>query len=204
MDDKELQAKVKWLTQNCSFLVKRDILVEELAELLNETNSPRLHINKWSNDKIIEEFSDVYLMLWQICIYLGEDTIEDYIVNYEDKESMVFSKESMTFLQKATQAIWLISKIRREQDVVKNFYEFRAVIYLLVDHIYDNLIDLNNTKSNNILKKIRETVIAKVLRQEKRIESEKAIETYATHDLDIINGLVKELNDGSDSAETSD
>jgi hypothetical protein len=183
MDDKDLLEKVKYLTQHCAFPVKRDILVEELSELLEVTNSPRLCISKWSSEKVLEEFADVYLMLWQMVIYLGEDDIEDYICNYEHFGEMKYEIVSMTFLQKAMHAIWTISKMRRDPNIPKNFVEFRGVIYLLCDHVQTNLVNLRLQKANDILAKIREIVVYKVERQMKRIEEEK---------------------NGSNSAETSD
>lgn len=183
MDDKELLEKVKYLTQNCAFPVKRDIFVEELAELLEVTNSPRLCITKWSSEKVLEEFADVYLMLWQMVIYLGEDDIEDYICNYEHFGEMKYEIVSMTFLQKAMHAIWTISKMRRDPNIPKNFVEFRGVIYLLCDHIQANMVNLRLQKANDILTKIREIVVYKVERQMKRIEEEMAPEIYCKNDV---------------------
>lgn len=183
MDDKELLEKVRYLTKNCAFPVKRDILVEELSELLEVTNSTRLYISKWSSEKVLEEFADVYLMLWQMVIYLGEDSIEDYICNYEHFGEMKYEIASMTFLQKAMHAIWTISKMKRDPNIPKNFVEFRGVIYLLCDHIQTNMENLRLQKANEILAKIRENIEYKVERQTKRIEEEK---------------------NGSNSAETSD
>lgn len=178
MDDKELQAKVIYLTRNCSFLVKRDILVEELAELLKETNSPRLHINKWSNDKILEEFSDVYLMLWQMCVYLGEDNIENYLQNFEKTENLEFNRVEMTFLEKAMDTIWVTSKLRRQENVISNSEIFRECIFLLADHMQMNIRTLKETKSIDIINKIREIVISKVKRQEIRVMQEAANGSY--------------------------
>lgn len=182
MDDRELLEKVRYLTKNCAFPVKRDILVEELAELLEVTNSSRLYISKWSSEKILEEFADVYLMLWQMVIYLGADEISDYIYDYEHSGEMKYAIVSMTFLQKAMHTIWTISKMRRDPNIPQNFIDFRCVIYLLCDHIQTNMTNLKLQKANNILAKIREIIIFKVERQIKRIEEEK---------------------NGSDSAETS-
>lgn len=246
MDDKELLAKVKYLTQNCAFPVKRDILakmkyltqnyafpvkrdilVEELAELLEVTNSPNLYISKWSSDKIIEEFADVYLMLWQMCIYLGDDTVESYIFNYEHSEEghaflATYNEETMTFLQKAMNAIWIVSKMRRDPNIPQNFVSFRGVIYLLSEHVQENLDHLKLTKANDVLTKIRNNVIYKVERQMKRIEEEIAPEISCKHDVlmceeeqyidtDIARSgyiLTKRemeaIKNGSNSAETSD
>lgn len=177
MDDKELLEKVKYLTKNCAFPVKRDILVEELSELLEVTNSTRLYISKRSSEKVLEEFADVYLMLWQMVIYLGEDEIEDYVCNYEHFGEMKYEIASMTFLQKAMHAIWTISKMKRDPNIPKNFMEFRGIIYLLCDHVQNNMENLRLQKANDILAKIREIVIYKVERQMKRIEEEHYIDT---------------------------
>lgn len=177
MDDKELLEKVKYLTKNCAFPVKRDILVEELSELLEVTNSTRLYISKRSSEKVLEEFADVYLMLWQMVIYLGEDEIEDYVCNYEYFGEMKYEIASMTFLQKAMHAIWTISKMKRDPNIPKNFMEFRGIIYLLCDHVQNNMENLRLQKANDILAKIREIVIYKVERQMKRIEEEHYIDT---------------------------
>lgn len=201
MDDKELLAKVKYLTQRCAFPVKRDILVEELAELLEVTNSPRLYISKWSSEKVLEEFADVYLMLWQMVIYLGDDTIEDYICNYKFSDEIKYDTASMTFLQKAMHAIWTISKMRRDPNIPKNFMEFRGVIYLLCDHVQTNMTNLRLQKANDIIAKIREIVIYKVERQMKRIEEEMAPEIYCKQDVLICEEALK---NGSNSAESSD
>lgn len=187
MDDKELLEKVKYLTKNCAFPVKRDILVEELAELLEVTNSPRLYISKWSSEKVLEEFADVYLMLWQMVIYLGDDTIEDYIYNFDITANDYSNIKEMTFLQKAMHAIWTISKMRRDPNIPKNFMEFRGIIWILCNHIQDNIDNLKSTKANDILAKIREIIIYKVERQTKRIEEE-----------------MEAFKNGSNSTETSD
>lgn len=205
MDDKELLEKVKYLTQHCAFPVKRDILVEELAELLEVTNSPRLCISKWSSEKILEEFADVYLMLWQMVIYLGEDDIEDYITNYEHFGEMKYEIVSMTFLQKAMHAIWTISKMRRDPNIPKNFVEFRGVIYLLCDHIQTNMVNLRLQKANDIIAKIRDIIVYKVERQMKRIEEEQYIDTDIARPGYILTKREMEaVKNGSDSAETSD
>lgn len=168
----ELVQKIKWLSANSKYLIKRDILVEELAELLEVLNSPRLFVSKWTSDAVVEEFADVYCILSQIVVYLGENTIEDYIENYEDKDAMTASVEGMTFLQKATHAIWIISKIRREQDVIQNFKEFRAVVYLLAEALESNLIRLREQKMDCVLDKIYDIIEFKVNRQVKRQEEE--------------------------------
>lgn len=205
MDDKELLEKVKYLTQHCAFPIKRDILVEELAELLEVTNSPRLYISKWSSEKVLEEFADVYLMLWQMVIYLGEDSIEDYICNYEHFGEMAYDVSSMTFLQKAMHAIWTISKMRRDPNIPKNFVEFRGVIYLLCDHVQTNMVNLRLQKANDILAKIREIVVYKVERQMKRIEEERYIDTDIARPGYILTKREMEaVKNGSNSAETSD
>ena len=207
MDDKELLAKVKYLAQPCAFPVLR--LVEELSELLEVTNSPRLYISKWSSEKVLEEFADVYLMLWQMVIYLGDDTIEDYISNYEHFGEMKYDTISMTFLQKAMHAIRTLSKMRRDPNIPKNFVEFRGIIYLLCDHIQTNMTNLNLQQANDVLAKIREIVVYKVERQMKRIEEEKALEISCKHDVlmcenvNIIDDKEVIIN-GSDSAESSD
>lgn len=175
----ELVQKIKWLSANSKYLIKRDILVEELAELLEATNSPRLYISKWTNESIIEEFADVYTMLSQIVVYLGENTVADYIENYEDKESMVASVETMSFLQKATHTIWVVSKIRREQDVINNFKEFRAVVYLLCEALESQLEHLRDIKQDDILDKIYDMIEFKVNRQVKRQEEE----LYGSYDV---------------------
>lgn len=202
MDDKELLEKVKYLTQYCAFPVKRDILVEELAELLEVTNSPRLYISKWSSEKVLEEFADVYLMLWQMVIYLGEDNIEEYIFNYEHFGEMKYEIASMTFLQKAMHAIWTISKMRRDPDIPKNFMEFRGIIYLLCDHIQTNMENLRLQQANDILAKIREIIIYKVERQTKRIEEEMV--DIARPGYILTKREMEAIENGSNSAETSD
>lgn len=198
MDDKELLEKVKYLTKHCAFPVKRDILVEELAELLEVTNSPRLYISKRSSEKVLEEFADVYLMLWQMVIYLGEDEIEDYICNYEHFGEMKYEIASMTFLQKAMHAIWTISKMRRDPNIPKNFVEFRGVIYLLCEHIRTNIENLVIQKADDVLKKIREIVEYKVERQMKRITD------IARPGYILTKREMEAIKNGSNSAETSD
>ena len=205
MDDKELLVKVKYLTQHCAFPVKRDILVEELAELLEVTNSPRLYISKWSSEKILEEFADVYLMLWQMVIYLGDDTIEDYIYNFDITANDYSNIKEMTFLQKAMHAIWTISKMRRDPNIPQNFVAFRGIIWILCNHIQDNIDNLKSTKSNDILAKIREIVEYKVERQIKRIEEEMAHMTDIARPGYILTKREMEaIKNGSNSAETSD
>ena len=176
MNDKELTNKVKTMVENCSFLVKRDILVEELAELLEVVNSPRLYISKWSNEKILEEFADVYLMTWQICLYLGEEDIEEYISNYDDIFNLQYKRVEWTFLQKSMHLIWVVSKMRRESysnKNTKNYTEFRAAIFLLADHLQTNMNNLHSTMSDEVIDKIRGIIEYKVERQLKRIEEEK-------------------------------
>ena len=202
MDDKELLAKVKYLTQHCAFPVKRDILVEELAELLEVTNSPRLYISKWSSEKALEEFADVYLMLWQMVIYLGDDTIEDYICNYKISGEVKYDTVSMTFLQKSMHAIWTISKMRRDPNIPKNFMEFRSIIYLLCDHVQTNMTNLRLQKANDILAKIREIVVYKVERQTKRIVEEMV--DIARPGYILTKREMEAIKNGSNSAETSD
>lgn len=202
MDDKELLEKVKYLTKNCAFPVKRDILVEELAELLEVTNSPRLYISKWSSEKVLEEFADVYLMVWQMVIYLGDDTIEDYICNYKFSDEIKYDTASMTFLQKAMHAIWTISKMRRDPNIPKNFVEFRGVVYLLCDHVQTNMTNLKLQKANDIIAKIREVVIYKVERQMKRIEEEMV--DIARPGYILTKREMEALKNGSNSAESSD
>lgn len=199
MDDKELLEKVRCLTKNCAFPVKRDILVEELSELLEVTNSTSLYISKWSSEKVLEEFADVYLMLWQIVIYLGEDSIEDYIFNYEHFGEMKYEITSMTFLQKAMHAIWTISKMRRYPNIPKNSMEFRGIIYLLCDHVQTNMENLRLQKVNDVLAKIREIIVYKVERQIKRIEEEMAPKIYCKHDV----LMCEEEKNGNNSAESS-
>lgn len=205
MDDKELLAKVKYLTQHCAFPVKRDILVEELAELLEVTNSPRLYISKWSSEKVLEEFADVYLMLWQMVIYLGDDTIEDYIYNFDITANDYSNIKEMTFLQKAMHAIWTISKMRRDPNIPQNFVAFRGIIYLLCDHIQTNMENLRLQKANDILAKIREFIVYKVERQIKRIEEELIQYTDIARPGYILTKREMEaINNGSNSAKTSD
>lgn len=201
MDDKELLEKVKYLTKHCAFPVKRDILVEELAELLEVTNSPRLYISKWSSEKVLEEFSDVYLMLWQMVIYLGDDTIEDYIYNFDITANDYSNIKEMTFLQKAMHAIWTISKMRRDPNIPQNFVAFRGIIWILCNHIQDNIDNLKSTKANDIIAKIRDIIVYKVERQMKRIEEEMAPEIYCKQDVLICEEALK---NGSNSAESSD
>lgn len=184
MNDKELRNKVKTMVENCSFIVKRDILVEELAELLEVINSPRLYINKWSNDKIIEEFSDVYLMTWQMCLYLGEEDIESFIDNYEDVYNLQYKRVEMTFLQKAMHCIWVVSKMRRDSYTnknTKNYTEFRAAIFLLADHLHTNMNNLHSTKCDETIDKIHNVIAYKVDRQLARIKEEKEVKENASY-----------------------
>lgn len=176
MNDMELTNKVKVMVENCSFLIKRDILVEELAELLEVVNSPRLYISKWSSEKILEEFADVYLMTWQMCLYLGEENIEQFVANYENVSQFQYKRVEMTFLQKAMHCIWVVSKMRRESYTnknVKNYTDFRAAIFLLADHLQTNINNLHSTKSNDVIAEIHKIIEYKVERQLKRIEEEK-------------------------------
>ena len=176
MNDLELTNKIKEMVANCSFLVKRDILVEELAELLEVINSPRLYISKWSNEKVLEEFADVYLCTWQMCLYLGEDNIEQYVSNYENINDYQYKRVEWTFLQKATHAIWTVSKMRRESysnKNVKNYTEFRAAIFLLADHLQTNMNNLKSTQCNEVIAEIRKIIEYKVERQLERIAAEK-------------------------------
>lgn len=187
--DKALTNKVKTMVESCSFLIKRDILVEELAELLEVINSPRLYINKWSNDKVIEEFADVYLMTWQMCMYLGEEDIESFIDNYDDIHNLQYKRVELSFLQKAMHCIWVVSKMRRESYTnknTKNYTEFRAAIFLLADHLQTNMNNLHSTKSDETVDKIFDVIKFKVDRQLARIKEEK-----------------EEKCNGSNSAETS-
>jgi len=182
--DKELTNKVKTMVENCSFLVKRDILVEELAELVEVINSPRLYINKWSNDKVLEEFTDVYLMTWQMCMYLGDDSIEEYISNYDDIHNLQYKRVEMTFLQKAMHVIWTISKLKRdtfEKRGSLNYTEFRASIFLLADHLNTNMNNLRSTKADEVIAKIHDILVYKVDRQLARIEEEKEVKENASY-----------------------
>lgn len=182
--DKALTNKVKTMVESCSFLIKRDILVEELAELLEVINSPRLYINKWSNEKVIEEFADVYLMTWQMCMYLGEESIEDFIDNYDDIHNLQYKRVEMTFLQKAMHVIWVVSKMRRESYTnknTKNYTEFRAAIFLLADHLYTNMNNLHSTMSDETVDKIFEVINFKADRQLERIKEEKEAKENASY-----------------------
>lgn len=176
MNDIQLTNKIKEMVANCSFLVKRDILVEELAELLEVINSPRLYISKWSNEKVLEEFADVYLCTWQMVMYLGEDNIEQYVSNYENINEYQYKRVEWTFLQKATHAIWTVSKMRRESysnKNVKNYTEFRASIFLLADHLQTNMNNLHSTQCDEVIAEIRKIIEYKVERQLERIAAEK-------------------------------
>lgn len=179
----EIIKKVARLTKSCEFSIKRDVLVEELAELMEVNNRQQLSLNKWTNDKVLEEFSDAYLMVSQVCVYLGEDSLEAYVDNYENKETMSESDRAMSFIQKATHLIWTVSKMRREPDIIKNYNEFRASVYLIAKLFDDNLSNLRCLKATEILNKIEEIMIFKLDRQIKRQEGG--------------------TEDGSDSAETS-
>lgn len=181
--NEEIKEKVKRLTKSCEFGIKRDVLVEELSELMEFNNRQQLSLNKWTNDKVLEEFADAYLMVSQVCVYLGEDSLESYVDNYENKESMSESDRAMSFIQKATHLIWTVSKMRREPDIIKNYTEFRASVYLIAKLFDDNLSNLRCLKATEILDKIEEIMIFKLDRQIKRQEGG--------------------TEDGSDSAETS-
>ena len=166
----EIIKKLARLTKSCEFGIKRDVLVEELAELMEVNNRQQLSLNKWTNDKVLEEFSDAYLMVSQVCVYLGEESLESYVDNYENAGAMFESDREMSFIQKATHLIWTVSKMRREPDIIKNYNEFRASVYLIAKLFDDNLSNLRCLKATEVLDKIEQIMIFKLDRQIKRQE----------------------------------
>lgn len=184
----EIKAKVKRLTQSCEFGIKRDVLCEELAELMEVNNRQQLTLNKWIGDKLIEEFADSYLMISQVCVYLGEESLEDYVDNYEKADELDYTVTTWSFIQKASHLIWTVSKMRREPDIIKNYTEFRASVYLVAKLFDEQLGNLRVLKADEILEKLKEVMIFKLNRQIARQE-----------------GIREEdLNDGSDTVKASD
>lgn len=174
---------VKRLTKSCEFGIKRDVLVEELAELIEVNNRPHLHLSKWSQPKLIEEFADVFLMVSQVCVYLGEESLGEYVENYEKKNQMIEMKDELTFLQKAMHLIWCVSKMRRDPDIIKNYEDFRASVWLVAEVLDKERAGLHETQADEVLKELYSVMEYKLKRQIKRQEG---------------------ISDGSDSAETSD
>ena len=166
----EIIKKVARLTKSCEFGIKRDVLVEELAELMEVNNRQQLSLNKWTNDKVLEEFSDAYLMVSQVCVYFGEESLEAYVDNYDNAGAMFESDREMSFIQKATHLIWTVSKMRREPDIIKNYNEFRASVYLIAKLFDDNMSNLRCLKATEVLNKIEQIMIFKLDRQIKRQE----------------------------------
>lgn len=184
--NEEIKGKVKRLTQSCEFGIKRDVLCEELAELMEVNNRQQLTLNKWISDKLIEEFADSYLMISQVCVYLGEDSLESYVDNYEKVGEIEYTSMTWSFIQKVSHLIWTVSKMRREPDIIKNYTEFRASVYLLAKLFDDQIGNLRCLKADEILKKLEEVMIFKLNRQIARQE-----------------GIKEEVNNGSNSTETS-
>jgi NTP pyrophosphatase (non-canonical NTP hydrolase) len=168
---------VKRLTKSCEFGIKRDVLVEELAELLEVNNRVHLYLSKWSQPNLIEEFADVFLMVSQVCVYLGEESLGDYVYNYEKKSQMIEKKSELTFLQKAMHLIWTVSKMRRDPDVIKNYEDFRASVWLVADAIDIELTRLHETQANEVLKVLYSVMEYKLRRQIRRQEGDNYIPT---------------------------
>lgn len=200
--NEEIKEKVKRLTQSCEFGIKRDVLCEELAELMEVNNRQQLTLNKWVSDKLIEEFADSYLMISQVCVYLGEESLEDYVDNYEKADEMDYTVSSWSFIQKASHLIWTVSKMRREPDIIKNYTEFRASVYLVAKLFDDQIGNLMVLKADEVLKKLEEIMIFKLIRQIERQEGIK-LTPLSPEEEAVIEKWKEYLNNGSDSAETS-
>lgn len=153
------------------FAVCRDIFQEELAELLERTNSNDLYLSKWSSESVIEEFADVVIMSTKMCLYFGESGIENYVENYEHKDSMFESVETLTWLQKTAHMMKIVSKSRRD-GLHTVHEEFRASLYLICEHVLKCIKHLEETGAEKNLKAISDTIDFKLDRQQKRIDDE--------------------------------
>ena len=138
---------VKRIVKTYDYLNQRDIFSEECAELIfamedfnirNIADADYDAINGRYVDTdtlkergaLVDELADVYIMCWEMCMYLGEDTIDAFLVSHN-----MIANNAATDIQRLAKIIKHISKCKRNDSVTnvkEAFEEFENSLYDLL------------------------------------------------------------------------
>ena len=138
---------VKRIVKTYDYLNQRDIFSEECAELIfamedfNIRNIADADYDAISGRHVdtdilkergalVDELADVYIMCWEMCMYLGEDTIDAFLVSHN-----MIANNAATDIQRLAKIIKHISKCKRNDSVTnvkEAFEEFENSLYDLL------------------------------------------------------------------------
>lgn len=172
---------VKRIVKTYDYLNQRDIFSEECAELIfamedfgvrnifaadYDALSGRYVDTNILKERgaLFDEMADVYIMCWEMCMYLGEDTVDAFLASHN-----MLANNASTDIQRLAKIIKQISKCKRN-DAVTNvkeaFEEFE-------DSLYDLLCSFSflGEVSKDILDK---KVTEKLTRQMARMDTDEA------------------------------
>lgn len=172
---------VKRIVKTYDYLNQRDIFSEECAELIfamedfGIRNIPDADYDALSGryvdtdilkerGALFDELADVYIMSWEMCMYLGEDTVDAFLVSRN-----MLANNASTDIQRLAKIIKQISKCKRNDSVTnvkEAFEEFE-------DSLYDLLCSFSflGEVSKDILDK---KVTEKLTRQMARMDTDEA------------------------------
>ena len=138
---------VRRIVKTYDYLNQRDIFSEECAELIyamedfNIRNVFAADYDALSGEHVdtnilkergmlFDELADVYIMCWEICMYLGEDTIDAFLASHN-----MLANNASTDIQRLAKIIKQISKCKRNDSVTnvkEAFDEFEDSLYDLL------------------------------------------------------------------------
>lgn len=138
---------VKRIVKTYDYLNQRDIFSEECAELIfamedfGIRNIPDADYDSLSGryvdtdilkerGMLFDELADVYIMCWEMCMYLGEDTVVAFLESHN-----MISNNAATDIQRLAKIIKQISKCKRNDEVTnvkEAFEEFEKALYDLL------------------------------------------------------------------------
>ena len=139
--------KVKRIVKTYDYLNQRDIFSEECAELIYAMEDFGVR-NIFAADydalsgryvdtnilkergALFDEMADVYIMCWEMCMYLGEDTVGAFVESHN-----MLANNASTDIQRLAKIIKQISKCKRNDSVTnvkEAFDEFEDSLYDLL------------------------------------------------------------------------
>lgn len=168
---------VKRIVKSYDYLSQRDIFSEECAELIyamedfNIRNIFAADYDSLSGSYVdtnilkergalFDELADVYIMCWEMCMYLGEDTVDAFLASHN-----MLANNAATDIQRLAKIIKQISKCKRNDSVTnvkEAFEEFE-------DSLYDLLCSFSflGEVSKDILdKKVSEKLTRQMIRMD--------------------------------------
>ena len=168
---------VKRIVKSYDYLNQRDIFSEECAELIfamedfNIRNIADADYDALSGryvdtdilkerGMLFDELADVYIMCWEMCMYLGEDTVDAFLASHN-----MLANNAATDIQRLAKIIKHISKCKRNDSVTnvkEAFEEFE-------DSLYDLLCSFSflGEVSKDILdKKVTEKLTRQMIRMD--------------------------------------